>query len=307
VSESVRVSVVIPVREPPGDLGTVVRSVLESQLTELEVIVVQNGVPDPSGALASLDDPRLVTVRLHSGPGMSRPLNVGVARARAPYVAFLWPDEVIRPERLGAAVEALDRHPQAGLAFTDFDYVDGNGAVVRASAAAPALQTLTRVPLENGWSLIPQSQLARALLARNFVALSSVVLRRQLLTEIGPFDERIFHCADLDLWFRLAHRCDALYRDQVGHSCGSCCASGLNPEDARSARDRITLLRREKERWSERAAQRLLDRRIAQSYAEMGYEERRRRHRLRSIAMFASAFAMSPQRRWLRGMLGEMR
>jgi hypothetical protein len=297
---------VVPVREQTGDVAAAVRSVLESQLTELEVIVVQNGVPDCFGALVGLSDPRLVTVRINSGPGMSRPLNVGIGRARAPYIAFLWPDELIRPDRLGATVDALDRHRQAGFAFTDFDYVDGDRAVVRASTAVTALQTLTRVPLENGWSLVPQTQLARALLAKNFVALSTVVLRRELLTEIGPFDERIFCCAELDLWFRLAHRCDALYHDQVGHSCGSRCAGDLNPEDAASARDRITLLQREKEHWNERAALRLLDRRIAQSYAQLGYEERRRRHRLRSIAMFASAFATFPQGRWLRGMLGWM-
>ena len=275
-------------------------------MPELEAIVVLSGVPDRGDALSSVGDPRLVTVRLRAAQGMSRLLNVGVARARAPYVAFLWPDEVIKPDRLGATADALDRHGEAGFAFTDFDYVDGNGAVLRASATAPALHTLTRVPLENGWSLVPQPQLARALLAENFVALSSVVLRRQLLTEIGPFDERLTYCADLDLWFRLAHRYDVLYGDQVGHSCRRRCANALNPEDVRSARDRITLLRREKERWRDRAAQRLLDQSIAQSYAEMGYEESRRRHRLRSIAMFASAFATFPQARWLRGMLGLM-
>lgn len=306
MSDAVRASVVIPLRDASGDLGVAVRSVLDSGIPALEVIVVATGAPDLYDVLSSVVDPRLVTVRLRSDPGMSRLLNVGVARARAPYVAFLWPDELIKPDRLVAAVDALDRCRQAGFAFTDFDYLDGNGAIVRASAAVPALQTLARVPLDNGWSLVRQSQLARALLAENFVALSSVVLRRQLLTEIGPFDERLTYCADLDLWFRLAHRCDALYGAQIRHSCRSRCASALTPEDARGARDRITLLGREKERWRERAAQRVLDRRIAQSYAEMGYEESRRRHRLRSIAMFASAFATFPQGRWLRGLLGSI-
>jgi hypothetical protein len=237
---------------------------------------------------------------------MSRLLNVGLGRARAPYVTFLWPDELMGSDRLGTALDALDGHPEAGFAFTDIEHVEANGAVVRATATVPAVRTLTRVPLENGWSLVPQPQLARALLAENFIALSSVVLRRELLTEIGPFDERLTYCADLDLWFRLARCCDALYRDQARKSPRSRCASALNPDDARGGRDRVTVLQRERGHWSERAAMRQLDRRIAQSYAEMGYEERRRRHRLRSIAMFASAFATFPQGRWLRGMLGLM-
>lgn len=305
MTEAVRVSVVIPVREPSGELEAAVRSVLASRLAELEVIVVQSGVlTSARSALASLGDPRLVTVQLRSAAGMSRPLNVGTARARAPYVAFLSPAELIARDTLGAAADALDRHPQAGFAFTDFECVDGSGATVRASAEAPGLHSLTGMPLENGWSLVPQAQLVRALLAQNLIALSSVVLRRELLTQIGPFDERLIYCADLDLWFRLAHRCDALYGDQAGYSCRSRSVEVLNPVDARGARDRITLLQREKARWPERPAQRLLDRRIAQSYAEIGHEERRHRHRLRSLAMFASAFATFPQGRWLRDMLG---
>lgn len=305
MNNAVLVSVVLPVHEAAGDdVAAAIHSVLASELHALEVILVHNGTRDLSPA-DWVGDPRVVTVRLRGSPGTARPLNVGIARARAPYVAFLSARDVLKPGTLGAAVAALDRYAQAGFVFMDFEHVDAAGNVSRRSVTgeSAALRGLAWVPTEGSFYLIPQAQLARALLAENFVALSSLVLRRQLLTEIGPFDESLMYCGDLDLCFRLAHRCDALYGDQVGHSHRHMSAAPAAAMGIGAARDRITVLRRESGRWSEPAARRELRRRIGESYAEMGDEEHRRRQRLRSIAMFASALATFPQARWLRGLL----
>jgi glycosyltransferase involved in cell wall biosynthesis len=309
VSARARVSVVIPVHDAEADVEAALRSALGSDLHELEVVVVENGSTDQSAAIvANIRDPRVVTVRLRPSKGASRPRNVGIARARAPYVAFLEPDDLIKDDRLSAAVSALDRYPEAGFAFADFEHIDTSGKVIQPSAIAdfPRFRTITSVPVEGDWRLIPQAQLARALLYENFIGTSGVVLRKELLTEIGPFNESTAYSEDLDLWFRLAHRCGALYSNHVGHSYRVRPGSVSDGSRARNARDRITVLRREKNRWSDREARRQLDRLMAQNFAVMGYEERNRRHRLRSIAMFAHAFATFPDVRWLRGMLGSI-
>ena len=305
VNDAVRVSVVLPVGEAGSeDVAAAIRSVLASDLHALEVILVQSGARNLSPANGATD-PRVVTVRLRGSPGTARQLNVGVARARAPYVTFLSPYDLLKPGTLGAVVDALDHHAQAGFAFMDFEHVDANGKASRGplTADSPALRGLARIPSEAGCYLIPQAQLARAMLAENFIELSSLVLRRQLLTEIGPFDESTLHCADLDLCFRLAHRCDAIYCDQVGHSRRPVPAEPSASTRIGASRDRILVLRRESERWSEPSARRELRRRIGETYAVIGDEEQRRQRRLRSMAMFAAALAAFPQGRWLRGLL----
>jgi cellulose synthase/poly-beta-1,6-N-acetylglucosamine synthase-like glycosyltransferase len=305
VNDAPAVSVVLPVGVASGDdAGATIHSALASELPALEVIVVQNGAPELPPAIWG-GDPRVVTVHLRAGPGTSRPLNVGIARARAPYVAFLSPGDLLKPGTLTAAASALDRHLQAGFAFTDYEQIDAAGHVVRSSltAESPALRALVPAATADGWHLIPQTQLARALLAESFLALSSIVLRRQLLTEIGPFNESTLHCGDLDLFFRLAHRCDALYSEKIGHAQRQSSTESSPAMSLGAARDRITVLQRERSRWSEPGARRELRRRIGESYAEMGAEERRRRHRLRSVAMFAAALGTFPQGRWLRGLL----
>jgi glycosyltransferase involved in cell wall biosynthesis len=299
----------MPIYNVEAYVEMAVRSALASDLPELEVIALDDGSTDRSAAIvANIDDPRVVTVRLQPSGRPARPRNVGIARARAPYVAFLDADDLIKPHKLSSAVSALDRHPQAGFAFADFEHIDASGRVLQPSAIAefPRFPALASVPDEGDWHVIPQAQLARALLYGNFIGTSGVVLRRKLLTEIGPFDESTVFSEDLDLWFRLAHHCDALYSGRIGHSYRDRPGSLTYGPATRTADNRITVLLREKNRWSDRAARRQLDRLIAQNLGGIGYVERLRRHRVRSIAMFAYAFATFPDVRYLRGMLGSI-
>jgi glycosyltransferase involved in cell wall biosynthesis len=309
VTDSVRASVIMPLYNAEAYVEMAVRSALASDLRELEVIVVDDGSTDGSAEIvARIEDPRLALVRLRRSGKPSRPRNVGIARATAPYVAFLDADDLIKPHKLSAAVNALDRQPQAGFAFADFERIDWGGTVLRQSAIAafPGFRTLTSVPVGDDWHLIPQAELARGLLYENFIGTSGVVLRKHLLSEIGPFDESTVYSEDRDLWFRLAHRCGALYWNHVGHSYRERPESLTNLPEARNARDRITVLQREKNRWSDRAARRQLDRLIAENLAVIGYEQRRRRNRLRSIGMFVRAFATFPEVRWVRAILGSI-
>jgi glycosyltransferase involved in cell wall biosynthesis len=305
VNESVRVSIVVAVDDAPTHLLEAVTSALASGLQELEVIVVDNGPQQHSAAVIGNEgDPRLVRVSLRPGQGTARPRNVGIARARAPYVAFLDPDDLLKPDGLSAAVSALERHSDAGFAFMNFECIDKGGNAIQPSGMArfPRFRSVASEPLEDRWRLIRQPHLARGLLDESFIGTSGAVVRRKLFSEIGPFAEEAACCTDLDLWFRLAHRCHALYCDEIGRSHRE---SGTGDADrSRAATEECNaVLRRERERWSERTARRVLDRRIAENLAQVASLERQRRHRLRSSAMFAYAFATSPDVRWLRGML----
>jgi len=308
--EGARVSVIMPVHNAAAFVGMAVQSALASDLRQLEVIVVDDGSEDQSADIvAAIPDSRVVLVRTPPSGGPSRPRNIGIARAKAPYIAFLDADDLVKPDKLSTAVAALERHPHAGFAFADFESVDENGALIRASflSGYDALTTLTAAPSKGGWHLIPQQQLARALVRENFIGTSGVVARTATISKVGAFDEHLRYSEDRDLWFRLAHSYDALYGSRVGHSYRVRTGSLTHGPQSRNARARIAVLQREKARWHrrERTVRTQLDRLIAENYAGIGYEERRN-GRLQAILMFARAFATSPQIRWLRGMLGSV-
>ena len=306
----VRVSVVMPVHNAAPFIELAVRSALQSDVQQLEVIVVDDGSDDRSASIvAAIEDPRVVLLRQPASGGPSSPRNAGIAHARAPYIAFLDSDDLIKVDKLSAAIGALDEHPQAGFAFADFESIDELGALIQPSvlAAYDALPTLTATPSVRSWHLIPREQLAYALVHENFVGTSGVVVRRSVLSQTGGFDETLRYSEDRDLWFRLAHLCDALYWNRVGHSYRVRSGSLTYGPQIRNARARIQVLQREKSRWDrrERTIQRQLDSLIAENLAGIGYEQRRS-SRWHAILMFARAFVTSPQIRWLRGLLGSV-
>jgi glycosyltransferase involved in cell wall biosynthesis len=309
MSERARASVVMPAYNAARYIELSVRSALASELRELEVIVVDDGSEDGTAeSVDAIGDPRVILIRQRRSGGPSRPRNVGIARASAPYVAFLDADDLIKPWKLGAAVAALDARAEAGFAFADFERIDSEGHLITPSALVsyPVFGTLASVAVGDHWRFLPQQELARGLLYENFIGTSGVVLRRDLLREIGPFDDTISYSEDRDLWFRLAHSCGALYAPRVGHSYRITPGSLTYGSAVRNARHRIQVLSAEKSRWQEREALRQLDRLIAENLAAIGYAQRLRHRRLGAMAMFARAFATSPEVRWLRGLAGSL-
>ena len=305
----VRVSVVMPVFNAERHVEAAVRSVLASDLRDLEVVLVDDGSSDRSlERVRSIDDPRLAIITLPPSGGPSRPRNVGIAHARAPYVALLDADDLMKADKLGSAVAALEAHPHAGVAFADYERIDGEGRLLEASTLSgyPVFSGLAGVALPDGWRLIPQSEFARGLLYENFIGTSGVVLRKSVLERVGVFDESLTYSEDRDLWFRLAHSCDALYRDNVGHSYRVAPGSLTFRPSARQARNRITALRRERNRWKPGRERRQIDRLIAENLSAIAYDDRKQGRRLASIARFLQALAVSRDARFLRGALGSL-
>jgi glycosyltransferase involved in cell wall biosynthesis len=299
----VLISVVIAWQDGQTRVDKALRSVLDDpDLSDFEVIVVKSGSADRRAACCpDIQDSRVVTMQLRPGQSASRLRNVGLARARGAYVAFLEPDDVLSCRMLSGAVARLDRHPDAGFAFSDAECIDASGRATRWSTVScfPSLRNLASPPFENHWQLIRREHLARRLLEMKLTSVSGLVMRRQLLTVIGPFDERLADGSKLDLWFRLGHCCDALYLSEVALSRRPTCIRMRRSE----LRGCLIALQRERDRWIDHAARHQLNRRIAQCIAIVAGEERERGHHLRSTVMFLCACAVSHEFCWLREIL----
>ena len=101
---------------------------------------------------------------------------------------------------------------------------------------------------QGDWRAISEASLAHALVSENFIGTSGVVLRKAVLAHVGSFDESLHYSEDRDLWFRLAHHCDALFCNRAGHSYRVRPGSLTDGPQIPNARARITVLQREKER-----------------------------------------------------------
>ncbi|MEM8998414.1 MAG: glycosyltransferase, partial [Acidobacteriota bacterium] len=197
-ADAPQVSAVIPAWNRPRRVLEAAASVLAQTRPVLEVLVVDDGSTD--GTAAALAGLRSPAVRVVSAPhrGVSAARNVGIERARGQWLAFLDSDDTWLPEKLERQLAALAAAPEPyRLCHCDEVWIR-NGRRVN-----PRLIHRKR----GGW-------IYEHCLPRCAISPSSTLVRRDLLADVGLFDESLTACEDYDLWLRVCAREPVLYLDE---------------------------------------------------------------------------------------------
>jgi glycosyltransferase involved in cell wall biosynthesis len=125
----------------------------------------------------------------NAGPAVAR--NTGIARSRGRYLVFLDADDHLLPCALAAGLDALERHPEAGVAVGPREEMTFEGELVPWQVAPPPPQVNIYLPLLRfDWYIIPPS---------------SVMFRREVVEAVGGFRDP-WGADDLDFYLRVAHR-----------------------------------------------------------------------------------------------------
>ena len=96
------ISVIVPVYRAEKFLDACVESVLSQTFTDWELLLIEDGSPDGSGALCdeyAAKDPRVRAFHQENG-GVSSARNLGLAHAEGQCIAFLDSDDGFEPETL---------------------------------------------------------------------------------------------------------------------------------------------------------------------------------------------------------------
>jgi len=190
------VSVVMPLYNKVGYVGAAIRSVLDQTFTDLELVVVDDGSTDGSAEVVQgLADRRIRLLRQENA-GAPAARNAGIAAARGRWVAFLDADDTWRPEKLARQLAVLEREP---------DLVWAAGAYVR---TRPGPITIEQNVPDQGWLRAPEV-LEDGLLALTdawCLWTGTVMVRRDILSQLGGFDTSLPTGDDVLLWSRIAAR-----------------------------------------------------------------------------------------------------
>jgi glycosyltransferase involved in cell wall biosynthesis len=197
------VSVVVPAYNCADYIGDALRSIFAQTYGPLEVIVVDDGSTDDTAKTIETF-PQIAYVRQENG-GPSRARNAGIRRASAPYIAFLDADDLWTPSKLSEQVAIMLSHPEAGLVFGDMRNFSSP------DHQEPTMFEKYRLTREYfGGVPLVAGALAK-LLAMNFIPTGTVLTRREVLLDVGPFDEGLRQAEDWDLWMRIALRYPIAY------------------------------------------------------------------------------------------------
>jgi len=114
------ISVIIPTYNCEKYIRDAIDSVLKQSVSPLELIIVDDGSSDTTkNAVAEYDDPRIIYV-FQENRGVSAARNLGMARARGEFIAFLDADDRWRPKMLEMQLEALSLNKDVVFCFTNF-------------------------------------------------------------------------------------------------------------------------------------------------------------------------------------------
>ena len=122
------ISVIIPVYNAEDYLRRCLESVLSQTYKDFELILVDDGSKDKSGAMcdsfASQDCRVRVIHQQNAGAGAAR--NVGISLAKGDYLVFIDSDDIIRQ----GYFEALIKHNE-DVVFINVDNIDEKGRIVK--------------------------------------------------------------------------------------------------------------------------------------------------------------------------------
>jgi glycosyltransferase involved in cell wall biosynthesis len=183
------VTVVVPTHDRPGPLRRAVASALAQTMVDLEVVVVDDGSQPP---VALEPDPRVRVLRHSAGRGLAASLNAGIRAARGRWIAHLDDDDVLLPHMLERSLEALATTtlPPPVIVVSGIEEVDDRGLVVDRRFPPTRLRGAH-------WSLEPPDP-GCAYQTRN-----TMVAERQLLLDVGLYDEALRSSVRNDLFLRL--------------------------------------------------------------------------------------------------------
>jgi glycosyltransferase involved in cell wall biosynthesis len=144
------VSIVVPTYKSAAFIDRMIRSVLAQSMDDWELIIVDGASDDGTREIVNehrrRSDGRIVFVE-QPNAGCNAARNTGIDLSRGRYVALLDSDDEFLPTKLERQVALMDGHDDVGLVFSDFAFVDLDGAY-HASMFDESLRFLRRVPFD---------------------------------------------------------------------------------------------------------------------------------------------------------------
>ena len=187
------VSVIIGAYNAADTLARSLDSLLDQQGVDLEVIVVNDGSTDGTGALLdayALRDPRVRPVH-QENQGLTRALMRGCAEARGEFIARQDADDISLPGRLAAQLERARAPDRPVLVGIGCGCVSEEGDLLYTTLPPDGEDAARRKILEEG---------------RAICCHGALLFRRDAYEQVGGYRPAFYYSQDIDLILRLAER-----------------------------------------------------------------------------------------------------
>lgn len=194
--ESPKLSVCIPVHNPGDLLEAAIKSVLDQEFDEYELLIVDDASTESAEeTVAQFDDPRIRFYRFEENAGLAGNWNRCIELSRGEYIAIFHQDDLMLAGNAAEKVAVLDAAPAAGLVYSDIVRIDAEGKEIGGHA----------IDQPESDCIFPGCELF-AMVGRtgNPIACPAVIVRAACYERVGLFDTAFPFATDLEMWLRIA-------------------------------------------------------------------------------------------------------
>jgi glycosyltransferase involved in cell wall biosynthesis len=191
-----KVSVIILTYNRAEMLRLAIASVLNQSFQDLEIIIVDDASEDNTVEVVnSFGRKNIEYIRHKTNKGEAKARNTGLANAKGEYIAFLDDDDEWLREKLGAQVNLLENSSlEVGAVYTGCLCIRKTNNYVEA----------VKIPEKRG-------DISQEIFKKNFIIISSILLRKECFEKVGYFDEDMASGPDYDMWIRISKSYQFVY------------------------------------------------------------------------------------------------
>ena len=180
-----KVSVIMSVYNEEKHLRESIESVLNQIFHDFEFIIVNDASTDSSPEIIkSYDDARIRIVNNEENIGLTKSLNKAIKKARGEYIARQDADDISLPSRFEAQLKYLEKHPKTALLGTGIYVIDDTGTIMKKRIVSP--------------------NPGKALFKGNRFFHGSLIIKKDVIDELGPYNEQFKYSQDYELVLRIS-------------------------------------------------------------------------------------------------------
>lgn len=220
------ISIIMPVYNGERFIGESIESCLQqSEQQGWELVIVNDGSTDSTMQVVEkyLGDPRIKLVD-QENKGVSAARNIGIKNSSGNHVAFLDADDCYLPHTVSNFSKAAERvceRKSVGMFYCNYLRINEQGETVAALRVKPPMKR-------------PDLHVQFLLPILNPILVSSTLVKREILDQIGMFDERFRSYEGLQLFARIAERYDIAKLDVF--------STGRRVHSEQMTKDRSTII-----------------------------------------------------------------
>jgi glycosyltransferase involved in cell wall biosynthesis len=185
------VSIIIPCFNQARFVAQAVESALQQDYEPLEVIVVDDGSTDGlTKELKSYISHPAFKYVYQENRGLPQARNRGIQESKGEFLKFLDADDWLDRSIIRKQAQILLEEPGLGFVYCDITLVNEDGTPREGGSVSQARQLLS-------------GDIFPSLLAGGYFPPHTVLIRRNVLDQVGYFDESLGGHADYELWLRV--------------------------------------------------------------------------------------------------------